>query len=406
MTHGKKVCFPLLGVALVCGLAISYAPAQERSDRENAEVQRLRQRRMEEQAQLDKARAAERQSAEREAAELQEKLTQLKKMVDALERAQQERPEMAIPRPKTGERVLSAQRPDMFTALPPREAERKAAKPEAGPAGRFVVQWQDGKPVVVGPGGVQPKVTVTRDAEGRQVIQIVIEDKQEKERAEKPREGRPGWVVAPPPGAPAGGMARPGPGAVPTPWGAPPRPLAGVAPGAPAVGQYNPAPVANPWGAPPRAPVRPMPGAPMGPGAPMIVTNPPQRPPAGGAPEPVPPMQQIQQMMAMVGAMQRVCFDPATAGMVAIGGLKDDVRREPRAVARELENALLKVRSLGLRTALHLTLKDIYKAAGNEEMVLEHLRAMLAENDKALQAKKQAKHDKDDDEDEDEDDDD
>ena len=92
--------------------------------------------------------------------------------------------------------------------------------------------------------------------------------------------------------------------------------------------------------------------------------------------------------IGLVGAMKHVCFDPETAGVIAVGALKDDVRRKTADIAKDLEAQLAKTKTLGLRNALRLSLKDIYKKQEDDEKVLGHLRAMLAENDAALQAKK------------------
>ena len=92
--------------------------------------------------------------------------------------------------------------------------------------------------------------------------------------------------------------------------------------------------------------------------------------------------------LGLIEQMKRLCFDPAAAGLVAAGGLKDDVRRKSADVAKDLETQLAKTKTLGLRNAIRLTLREIYKRQDDDEKVLEHLRAMLAENDAALQAKK------------------
>ena len=97
--------------------------------------------------------------------------------------------------------------------------------------------------------------------------------------------------------------------------------------------------------------------------------------------------EQIERMELMIGLikrMQHICFDPATAGMIAIGGLKDDVRRKQEQIVADLEKQLAKTKTLGLRNAIRLTLKDLYKARGDNERVLDHLRKMIEENDAAL----------------------
>jgi len=60
------------------------------------------------------------------------------------------------------------------------------------------------------------------------------------------------------------------------------------------------------------------------------------------------------------------------------------VPRRPGEIIEDLENVLSKTRTLGLRNAIRLTLKDLYKMQGNGKMVLKHLRAMVAENDEEM----------------------
>jgi hypothetical protein len=142
---------------------------------------------------------------------------------------------------------------------------------------------------------------------------------------------------------------------------------------------------------PPPPGANPMPGGPRPPGM-----NP-WHPPMPGGPQAGQPvasnpvvagMQQLQQMMAMLHTFKEVAFNSETAAMIAIGGIKDENPRKPDLAIKTLEGTLKKVRTLGLRTAIHMNLKDLYKAQGNEEMVMEHLRDMLLENDEALQEHK------------------
>lgn len=108
----------------------------------------------------------------------------------------------------------------------------------------------------------------------------------------------------------------------------------------------------------------------------------------------------FERMIDEVDRMADLCFDRRRMAMIAIGGLKDEVKREGEAVASDLEVQLKKIKTQGLRNAIHLTLKDMYKARGKNDMVLRHLRALLSENDAAIQ------REEDDDDDDDEDDDD
>lgn len=111
------------------------------------------------------------------------------------------------------------------------------------------------------------------------------------------------------------------------------------------------------------------------------------------------PPQQAEHMGRMIGLITRMkslCFDPQAVGVMAIGALKEDVRRKPEDIIKDLETLLttetkaIGIKTQGLRNAIRLTLKDIYKRQGEDEKVLAHLRALIVENDEALQeAKKQ-----------------
>jgi len=111
-------------------------------------------------------------------------------------------------------------------------------------------------------------------------------------------------------------------------------------------------------------------------------------------------IEQMEQVMELVERMKDICFEPSTAGVIAIGALKDDTGLKPREVAELLEDVLEDTETLGLRNALRMSLKDLYAAQGDSKMTIKHLRAMLAENDEALMAEE------DDDEEDDEGDDD
>jgi len=112
--------------------------------------------------------------------------------------------------------------------------------------------------------------------------------------------------------------------------------------------------------------------------------------------------EQMERMVELIELWREVCFDEGTAAMIAIGDLKDAVRRKPKEIIEDMEAQLKKTETLGLRNAIRLTLKDLYKAQGADGKVLDHLRMILAENDAALQEE----FNEDDEEDDDEDDDD
>ena len=94
-----------------------------------------------------------------------------------------------------------------------------------------------------------------------------------------------------------------------------------------------------------------------------------------------------QLAITLVDKMKGASFDPASVGLIAVGGLRDDVQRDAGEIIADLESQLPNIGTLGLRNAIRLTLRDLYKQTGNDEKVLEHLRAMLAEND-AVAARK------------------
>lgn len=103
-----------------------------------------------------------------------------------------------------------------------------------------------------------------------------------------------------------------------------------------------------------------------------------QRPPT-----PAQRMQQSGQAVRMVENMKQASFQPEMVGLIAVAGLREDVSRPAEQVIADLEGLLAKTETIGLRNAIRLTLRDLYRQVGNNEKVLEHLRAMLQENDKA-----------------------
>lgn len=96
----------------------------------------------------------------------------------------------------------------------------------------------------------------------------------------------------------------------------------------------------------------------------------------------------ISQFAGAVGHLTGFCFDSKAVGVMAVGAMRDEVRQKPAELTKELEGLLGKVRTQGLRNAIRLTLKDVYRHQGDDEKVAEQLQALIAENDKALQAEK------------------
>ena len=91
----------------------------------------------------------------------------------------------------------------------------------------------------------------------------------------------------------------------------------------------------------------------------------------------------------LIQRMQHTSFDPAVAGLVALGALRTDVPREkPEDIIKDLEDVLAQTKTLGLRNSIRMMLKDLYRDQDKHAKVLEHLKAVIAENDAALQEEK------------------
>jgi hypothetical protein len=106
--------------------------------------------------------------------------------------------------------------------------------------------------------------------------------------------------------------------------------------------------------------------------------------PAGG--QGVGPTDRMVGFLDLVERFRALCADPEASGVMAVASMKDEVRRKPADVIKDYEDMLGKTKSLALRNAIRLALKDLYKAQGEDEKVMETLRAMLAENDAAIQS--------------------
>ena len=96
-------------------------------------------------------------------------------------------------------------------------------------------------------------------------------------------------------------------------------------------------------------------------------------------------MERMTGYIGLVGQMKRVCFDPSVAGMMAVGNIKDGVKRKPDKVIADLEALLTKTKSLGIRNAIRLSLQDLYREQGLNDKLLQNCRDMVAENDAAIQ---------------------
>lgn len=106
----------------------------------------------------------------------------------------------------------------------------------------------------------------------------------------------------------------------------------------------------------------------------------------GQRPEP-PDFDRMGGMLGLVGKFRNICADPEAMGVYAVGTFKEEVKRKPAEMVREYEALLKDTKSLPLRNAIRLAMKDLYKAQGDDNKVLEVLRAIIAENDAAIQAR-------------------
>jgi len=98
-----------------------------------------------------------------------------------------------------------------------------------------------------------------------------------------------------------------------------------------------------------------------------------------------------QAQIKLVGTMKETCFDPAGVGLIAIAGIRDEVPREAEQIIEDLEQQLTQTTHVGLRNAIRLALKDLYKARGQDEKVLATLREMLHDNNRALEGEAPAR---------------
>ncbi len=116
--------------------------------------------------------------------------------------------------------------------------------------------------------------------------------------------------------------------------------------------------------------------------------------------------EEMELSMHMIGRTAKICFSPEVAAMIAIGALKDQAGRDPREAIEQLEDLLEDTRTLGLRNAIRLNLKDLYQATEQRGKLIRMLREMVSDNDEALSDEEDRDDDDDDDDDGDDDDDD
>lgn len=128
----------------------------------------------------------------------------------------------------------------------------------------------------------------------------------------------------------------------------------------------------------------------------VLDTNPPAHAPMGqpphagmmGQPPQGPGPAQFAMFAEVIGRLSDMAGNSQAVGVLAVGGLKDDIRRKPADIIKDLEGLLGQVKAQAIRNALRLSLKDLYKAQGEDDKALEQLRNLVLENDKALTEKK------------------
>jgi hypothetical protein len=89
--------------------------------------------------------------------------------------------------------------------------------------------------------------------------------------------------------------------------------------------------------------------------------------------------------MRMLESMSKMAFDPIHCAMIAIGAIKDDLDMEPKEAAEHLEKILEETKTLGLRSAIRMSLKELYEETDDREAMLRILKAQIRESDKAIQ---------------------
>ena len=88
----------------------------------------------------------------------------------------------------------------------------------------------------------------------------------------------------------------------------------------------------------------------------------------------------------VVGNLKETCFDPRAMGIVAIASLRGEIHQDPKQLADHLQAMLEQTKSLGLRNAIRLTLKEVYLEQGQVDQASRQVEMMIQENDQAVQA--------------------
>ena len=115
-------------------------------------------------------------------------------------------------------------------------------------------------------------------------------------------------------------------------------------------------------------------------------------------------IQKLEMWMGLVGRFSELCFEPQHAALVAIDGIKEDPNRKPSQIIADFERQLKRTKTLGLRNAIRLTLKELYEHEREFGKRRNLMREMLIENDKAIQEEVQRERDEDEHDDDEDDD--
>ena len=94
-------------------------------------------------------------------------------------------------------------------------------------------------------------------------------------------------------------------------------------------------------------------------------------------------VKELRLNLQMLKTMGEMMFDPEHCAMMAIGAIKDDLDLEPKEAIPHLEQVLAQTKTLGLRNAIRLSLKELYEETDQTEKVLKLLKDTVAENDRA-----------------------
>jgi len=95
---------------------------------------------------------------------------------------------------------------------------------------------------------------------------------------------------------------------------------------------------------------------------------------------------QSQEQIKTIVSMKDTCSDPMAMCVVALGCLRSETKETPEQLVKMLEGVLAETSAVGARSAIRMTLKDLYGQMGNTAKVKEHLLGIIKDNEKAIAA--------------------